>query len=94
MSIHRYNARRDENEQPIVNALRAIGRHVTRLSGEGVCDLLVIRPARELPVFVCETIEQAIDAAQTDDLVLIEVKMPGKGLSKAQKKWHSEVLCD
>lgn len=33
--------KRDANEKPIVDALRAIGAHVTRISGEGAPDLLV-----------------------------------------------------
>lgn len=33
--------RRDENEKPIVAALRAVGAHVTPISGRGAPDLLV-----------------------------------------------------
>lgn len=33
--------KRDANEKPIVDALRAVGAHVTRISGEGAPDLLV-----------------------------------------------------
>lgn len=93
MSLNRYAAKRDENEGEIVKALRTI-RHVTQLSGKGVPDLLVIKPGRELPIFVCETIEQAMDAAMTDDMVLIEVKQPGKKLTPAQVEWHKYVLLE
>jgi hypothetical protein len=41
VSIHRRNAKRDDNEQAIVDRLRQLGAQVTRLSGEGVPDLLV-----------------------------------------------------
>lgn len=41
MSIHRYNARRDDNEIAIVAALTAAGASVTHLSAPGVPDLLV-----------------------------------------------------
>jgi Holliday junction resolvase len=41
MSARGRAARRDVNEKPIVDALRAIGAHVTRISGEGAPDLLV-----------------------------------------------------
>lgn len=41
MSIHRRAARRDSNEDAIVDALIAAGASVTRLSAEGVPDLLV-----------------------------------------------------
>lgn len=33
--------KRDQNEKPIVDALRAVGAHVTMISGEGAPDLLV-----------------------------------------------------
>lgn len=42
MSIHRYNAKRDANEPAIVDALRAAGAYVWRISEKDVCDLLVI----------------------------------------------------
>jgi hypothetical protein len=41
MSLARRAAKRDSNEQDIVDALEAIGATVTRLSGEGLPDLLV-----------------------------------------------------
>lgn len=41
MSIHRRAAGRDSNEPDIVAALEAAGASVTRLSAEGVPDLLV-----------------------------------------------------
>jgi Holliday junction resolvase len=33
--------RRDANEKAIVDALRAVGAHVTRISGDGAPDILV-----------------------------------------------------
>lgn len=39
--IHRRAARRDENEAEIVTALEAVGASVTRISEDGVPDLLV-----------------------------------------------------
>jgi hypothetical protein len=41
MSLRRYNPRRDENEQAIVQALLVQGFHVTRLNATGIPDLLV-----------------------------------------------------
>lgn len=41
MSLNRYNARRDENEPEIVDALIAVGALVMRISGKGQPDLLV-----------------------------------------------------
>lgn len=41
MSLHRRNAKRDANEQAVVDRLRQLGAQVTRLSGEGVPDLLI-----------------------------------------------------
>lgn len=41
--IARHNARRDENERIIVEALQARGFHVDRVSGAGIPDLLVSR---------------------------------------------------
>lgn len=43
MSIHRRAAKRDANEPEIVAALESLGFAVTRLSGEGVPDLLLSR---------------------------------------------------
>jgi Holliday junction resolvase len=37
----RLNARRDANERPIIDALKAQGFHVTRINGTGVPDLLI-----------------------------------------------------
>lgn len=41
LSLRRWNPKRDANEKPIVDALRGVGAHVTRVSGEGAPDLLV-----------------------------------------------------
>lgn len=41
MSLKRYAAKRDQNEQQIIDALRAVGADVVPLSEEGVADLLV-----------------------------------------------------
>lgn len=38
--------KRDANEQAIVDALKAVGAHVTRLSGEGAPDLLIAHRGR------------------------------------------------
>lgn len=40
MSLHRRAAKRDLNEAAIVDALRAVGVKVYRMSGEGLPDLL------------------------------------------------------
>ena len=42
MSLKRYAARRDANEQAIKTALEAVGAFVTQVSGEGAPDLLVV----------------------------------------------------
>lgn len=41
MSLHRRNAKRDDNKQAIVDRLLQLGAQATRLSGEGVPDLLI-----------------------------------------------------
>jgi Holliday junction resolvase len=41
MGLKRWSARRDAIEKPIVQALRAVGADVTRVSGKGAPDLLV-----------------------------------------------------
>lgn len=41
MGLNRYAARRDHAEKAIVEALRAVGADVTRISGEGAPDILV-----------------------------------------------------
>lgn len=40
MSLHRYAAKRDENEPQVVRVLEACGWKVEKLSGKGVPDLL------------------------------------------------------
>jgi len=83
-------AKRDENEPEMVAELRKT-HMVSHLSGSGVPDLLVIKPAPDVPVFVCETVEQARDIANLDEpIVLIEVKGKGKKLRPQQVKWHNE----
>lgn len=44
MSLHRWAAKRDDNEQAIVEALRAIGVSVIFVSGKGAPDLLAYHP--------------------------------------------------
>jgi hypothetical protein len=51
MSLKRWAARRDENEQAIVQALRQVGAVVAFLSDKGICDLLVLYHSR---VFMLE----------------------------------------
>lgn len=41
MSVKRYAAKRDKSEQPIIEALRAVGCSVAIMSSEGLPDLLV-----------------------------------------------------
>ena len=42
MSIHRRATKRDANEKPIVDALEAVGAVVTRLSSDGVPDIMCL----------------------------------------------------
>lgn len=46
MTLHRYAARRDDNEAEIVAALESCGFHVERISEPGVPDLLLSRAGR------------------------------------------------
>lgn len=55
--------RRDANEQPIVDALRALGAHVTRISGKGAPDLLV-RHRGQLHAFEVKSEKGSRTAAQ------------------------------
>ena len=88
MTLNRYNARRDENEPVLVELARKSGRFVTRLNGEGVPDLLLIKPGRELPVYIVRNAEQMADVlAAGDDMALVEVKTATGGLTTRQKKW-------
>lgn len=86
----RHNASRDENEPEIVDALQKAGYMVDRINGRGVPDLLVICPGADVPVFVCETAEQALKVAWRHPISLIEVKVPGKKLNNEQLKWHGK----
>lgn len=47
ITIHRHAPKRDANELAIVEALRAVGCLVERISGAGVPDLLVWAPKRK-----------------------------------------------
>lgn len=47
MSVHRYAAKRDENEPDIIKALRAHGCVVWQLSGKGIPDLLVLQKGKK-----------------------------------------------
>ena len=90
MTINRYNAKRDENEPLMVDMCNAYGRHVTRINGPGVPDLLVIRPDIDIPVFVVDNLERLQDLLdQNIPMMLVEVKMPGKKLNKVQREWHA-----
>ena len=86
-------AQRDGNEAEIVAALRSVGYHVTHLNDPAVPDLLVILPgpAREHQVRVVSTVGEALSAANSNSLCLLEVKQPGKPLRPLQLKWHNEV---
>ena len=80
MSLHRRNPRRDACEPAIVDALRAQGFHVTRISGAGVPDLLVSRRTVDAFGKPCGWVR------------LVEVKMP-KGRYRAaqlafQEAWQ------
>ena len=91
MSQHRFNAKRDENEPDHVELARSHGRHVTRLNGDGVPDLLVIKPGHDLPVYIVENLRQMMDVITAgDDICLVEVKMPGKKLNANQIRWWQE----
>jgi len=85
MSLNRRDAKRDENEKEIVSALRSEGYAVFRLSGPGIPDLLVVKPSTDVPIFVCETVAQALKCAAKANLSLIEVKMPGGTLTESQQ---------
>ena len=59
--------RRDANEGEIIDALRAVGAHVTPISGEGAPDLLV-RYRRKLYAFEVKTGAGRRTKAQADSL--------------------------
>lgn len=64
MSLHRRNPRRDANEKLIVDALRAQGFHVTRISGAGVPDLLVAKAGGFLRLAEVKTLKGRFKPAQ------------------------------
>ena len=75
----------------MVKVLRQMGKKVDFLSGEDIPDLLVITPGRNVPVFVCFTIDDVIDVANMNlPMATIEVKMPGMHLKPGQVEWHDE----
>lgn len=41
MSMHRWNPRRDDNERPIIAALKAVGAEVRPVNDRRICDLVV-----------------------------------------------------
>lgn len=83
MSIHRQKARRDENEEEIVDGNLAVGNSVERLSGEGVTDLVI--GVEQFP-HVCPHCGKTF--YQSENL-LQEVKMPGGKLTPPQVKFHT-----
>jgi hypothetical protein len=83
------SAKRDENEKEIVSALRSEGYAVFRLSGPGIPDLLVVKPDKDAPVYVCDTVAQALNCAGKAALSLIEVKMPGGTLTESQQAFFT-----
>lgn len=92
MSMHRRNASRDGNEPEIVQVLEKAGYFVTRISGAGVPDLLVIKPGLNVPVDVVEDYAEALRMMGKTDIALMEVKMPGEPLTPAQRKFHQRAL--
>jgi len=93
MSIHRRAVSRDKNEPEMVEFFERCGYMVTPLSGEGVPDLLLIRPSVDNPVYVCHTLEQAQDIADMrHDIALVEVKGADPRLTPGQVEWHSQAL--
>ncbi len=93
MTLHRRAAKRDENEKELVAAARKQGAMVTHLSGTGVPDLMLINTGPDVPVYICETVDQILDVVNAGDpIALVEVKMPGKKLRPAQQLWHEEAL--
>ena len=91
-----YGHQRDENEGEIVAALKAAGKFVTRVKSSdpaGCPDLIVITPGHDIPLFVVETIDQALDVAACDEpIALVEVKVEGKKLNSKQLDWHGEAI--
>jgi Holliday junction resolvase len=97
MSQQRYDAKRDENEQQIIQALRKAGYFVTRLNDPGVPDLLVVKPSKHLKISIARNVARALRIAQSLDyesnrMALIEIKMPGKDLNETQTKWWNRAL--
>lgn len=79
MSIHRFAAKRDDNEPAIRARFATHGWHTEQLSGAGMPDLL------------CWALHDARSVITHPSLigsVLVDVKMPGKKATKAQvEKW-------
>jgi len=89
-------AQRDKNEPEIVDAFRKTGKFVTHLSGKDIPDLLVITPGRDVPLFVVESVDQALDVSMLNEpICLVEVKNPDGGkLTPGQVTWHNTALDD
>lgn len=64
--MRRWGARRDENEQAIVDALEAIGVDVWRISAPGMPDLLTHSRGRWLPIEVKESSKAHLTTAQAE----------------------------
>jgi len=93
MTLNRHNPRRDDNEPVMVELARKAGRVVTRLNGKGVTDLLVVKPSRDLPIYIVRTIEHMQDVlAADDDIALVEVKGAKGRLTDDQLHWHMDNL--
>jgi hypothetical protein len=75
MSLLRHNPRRDENEKPIVQALRDCGVHVYRISATGVPDLLCFF-GRQVFLVEVKARRQGMDSG------------PASLLSKPQRAFH------
>jgi len=79
MSVKRYAAKRDNSEQPIIEALRAVGAIVYPLSSEGLPDLLVCHYNR---------------ATNTYETALLECKTGRGKLTPAQEMFMETWLGD
>jgi hypothetical protein len=76
--LARHNARRDQNETIIVEALEARGFHVDRISGAGIPDLIVSKSG---------LMKQGCGA--TRHMWLVEIKKPKGTYTPKQIQWRS-----
>lgn len=84
---------RDTNEKLIVEVFRRAGKMVHRNYEAGITDLTVITPSPDLPLFVIETVDQALDIIHANEPIsLVEIKTPGGKLTPVQQLWHRAAL--